>query len=101
MRIYAPLLLLTFCCLSPFEDAKAAAKAIAFLGEVQSVDTAHDTVTVKHGEVPGYAVHGTSRYSVENAAVLKSLHPGDDIRATVYPNDYTLHNIRIVYRHAK
>ena len=47
-------------------------------------------------------LRGLSAYSVDNEAVLKSLRPGDDIRAVVYPNENTLHNIRVVYRrHAK
>jgi len=75
---------------------------IQFLGRVLSVDAERHTATIKHGRIPGYAVQGTSAYSVDTEEVLKSLHPGDDIRATVYPSEDTLHNVRVVYRrHAK
>jgi hypothetical protein len=49
-------------------------------------------------DIPGYEAQGTSDYYVDNKAVLNRLHPGDDIRATVYPNDRTLYNLRVVYR---
>jgi hypothetical protein len=88
------------CCLLSAEDSSPA-KAIEFLGEVQSVDALHHTAKIKHVDIPGYAARGTSEYSVENEAVLRKLRPGDDIRATVYPNDSTLHSIRVVYRGRK
>ena len=85
------------CCLLYSEDSRPKT-GIQFLGEIQSVDIAHHTATVKHVEIPGYAAQGTSDYSVDDEPVLKGLRPGDDIRATVYPNDGTLHNVRVVYR---
>jgi hypothetical protein len=74
---------------------------IQFLGRVLSVDAERHTAIIKHARIPGYAVHGTSAYSVDNDEVLKNLHPDDDIRATVYPNEDTLHNVRVVYRRHK
>lgn len=85
------------CCLVSAEDSRPKT-GIQFVGEVQSVDAAHRTAMVKHVEIPRYAAQGTSEYSVDNETALKQLRPGDDIRATVYPNDRTLHNIRVVYR---
>jgi Cu/Ag efflux protein CusF len=85
------------CCLVSAEDSRTKT-GVHFVGEVQSVDAAHHTATVKHVEIPGYAAQGTSEYSIDDEAVLKKLRPGDDIRATVYPGDRTLHNMRIVYR---
>ena len=85
------------CCLVSAEDSRTKT-GVQFVGEVQSVDAAHHTATVKHVDIPGYAAQGTSEYSVDNEATFKQLRPGDDIRATVYPGDRTLHNIRIVYR---
>ena len=87
----------SLCCLVSAEDSRPKT-GIQFVGEVQSVDAAHRTAMVKHVEIPGYAAQGTSEYSVDNETALKQLRPGDDIRATVYPNDRTLHNIRVVYR---
>lgn len=73
-----------------------AVKGIQFLGQIQAVDLLHKKVTVKHGAFPGFVDQGVDDYSVDNETILKQLQSGDDIRATVYPNDGTLHGIRIV-----
>lgn len=96
IRIYL-IAVCSLCCLVSAEDSRPKT-GIQFLGEVQSVDAAHRTAAVKHVEIPGYASEGTLDYSIDDEAVLKRLRPGDDIRATVYPGDRTLHNIRVVYR---
>jgi Cu/Ag efflux protein CusF len=71
---------------------------IQFLGQVQTVDLEHRKVTVKHGAIHGYAERGIFDYSVADESILKRLRPGDDIRATVYPKDRTLYDLKIVYR---
>jgi Cu/Ag efflux protein CusF len=73
-------------------------KGIQFLGQIQAVDLSHKTVTVKHGAIAGFADRGVADYSVDNESILKQLQSGDDIRATAFPNDNTLHGIRIVSR---
>ena len=100
VHIRARFFLFAVCglCSFVFVEDSGRGTAIQFLGEVQSVDAAHHTAKVKHIAIPGYADQGTSEYSVDNEVVLKNLGPGDDIRATVYANDHTLHNIRVVYR---
>jgi Cu/Ag efflux protein CusF len=80
------------------QQPRPAPRSIAFFGRVEAVDSDRKIVTVKHGSIPGYMDSGTTEYSTEEEAVLKRLQPGDDIRATVYPNDLTLHHIQIVYR---
>ena len=89
-------LLVVLFCLSPLADAEEV--GIQFLGEVQGVDATNHIVTVKHAEIPGYAARGISEFTIGNEVALSSLHSGDDIRATVHPNDRTLYNIRVVYR---
>jgi len=76
----------------------SAVKGIQFLGQIQTVDLSHNKVTVKHSSIPGFADRGVTDYSVDNESILKQLQSGDDISATVFPNDYTLHSIRIVSR---
>jgi hypothetical protein len=80
------------------QQSRPAMRAIAFFGRVESVDPARKVVTVKHGKISGYADSGTTEYSTDADEDLKRLQPGDNIRATVYPNDLTLHKIQIVYR---
>ena len=75
-------------------------KGLAFFGRVESVDSERKIVTVKHGKIAGYMDSATNDFSVDEAAALDRLRPADDIRAIVYPNDLTLHQIHIVYRNA-
>jgi len=75
-------------------------RSIAFFGRVETVDSERKVVTVKHGKIPDYTDAATTEYSIEEETVLKRLQPGDDIRATVHPNDLTLRHIQIVYRRA-
>jgi Cu/Ag efflux protein CusF len=69
-----------------------------FFGRVEVVDSERKIVTVKHGKIPDYMDAATTEYSTEEDAILKRLQPGDDIRATVHPNDLTLHQVQVVYR---
>jgi Cu/Ag efflux protein CusF len=80
------------------QPTRPAPRSLAFFGRVQVVDSDRKVVTVKHGKIRGYMDSATTEHSTEEEAVLKRLQPGDYIRATVYPNDLTLHRIRIVYR---
>jgi Cu/Ag efflux protein CusF len=73
-------------------------KGLQFFGEIQTVDLLHKKINVKHGPIPGFADRGVADYSVDNESILKQLQSGDDIRATAFPNDNTLHGIRIVSR---
>src|SRR5580692_8195202 len=71
---------------------------IAFFGRVEAVDADRKVVTVKHGKIPDYMDAATTEYSTDEDAILKRVQPGDDIRATIHPDDLTLHNLQIVYR---
>ena len=93
-----PVALVVFSCSAslPAQPKNSAAKGIQFLGQIQAVDLLHKKATVKHGAFPGFVDQGVDDYSVDNETILKQLQSGDDIRATVYPNDNTLYGIRIV-----
>jgi hypothetical protein len=89
------------CCLVSAEDDGPKA-GIRFFGEIQSGDTTRRAGTVKHVEIPGYAVHGTSDYRLtmepadDGAVVLKRLR--NDISTTLHPNGRTLHNTQLIRR---
>jgi hypothetical protein len=83
----------------PMGAQPAKPKSLAFFGRVESVDSEKKIITVKHGKIAGYIDSGTD-FSVDEAGVLNQLRPADNIRATVYPNDLTLHQIHVVYRSA-
>ena len=99
IRRFALALTCTLCLLDASSNAEgksAALPGIQFFGQIQAVDPIHKTVTVKHGAIPGFADRETTDYSVDDDSILKRLQAGDDIRATVFQNDHTLHGIRIV-----
>ena len=80
------------------EPPRAAPRSITFFGRVETVDAERKAVKVRHGKIPGYMDSAITEYSIPDEAVLKRLEPGDDIRATVHPNDLTLYHVQIVYR---
>lgn len=82
----------------PMGAQQAKAKSLAFFGRVESVDSERKIVRVKHGKIAGYMDSATTDFSVDEPGVLNRLRPADNIRATVYPNDLTLHQIHVVYR---
>jgi hypothetical protein len=71
------------------------------LGRLESINSARKTLVVKHGHIQGYAERGIGVYKVDDETVLGRLRPGDDISATVFPNDQTLYKIHVVYRRAQ
>lgn len=73
-------------------------RGLRFLGRLESINSAHKTLIVKHGHIQGYAERGIGVYKVDDETVLGRLRPGDDISATVFPNDQTLYKIHVVYR---
>jgi Cu/Ag efflux protein CusF len=69
---------------------------ILFSGRVESIDPKLETVAVKHGDIPGFMPAMIMDYPVENHEVLSRVSVGDEIAATVYVGDPTLHDLRIV-----
>lgn len=97
-----PTVILAIGALTPSLSAQPSSpRNIVFFGRVETVDSERKVVTVKHGKIPDYMDAATTEYSTEEDAVLKRLQPGDDIRATVHPNDLTLHQVQVVYRRAR
>jgi len=100
MRSILALVCLLHVTLLRAEQQKPKPNGIALFGRVESIDSARKVVTVKHGKITGYADSGTTEHPVDGEPAAIHLQPGDDIRATVYPNDLTLHDIHVVYRRA-
>ena len=74
----------------------AAKKPILFSGKIQSIDLRHRTVAVTHGEIPGFMPAMTMDYPVDEPSTLARLSPGDEIEATVYVGDPTLHEVHVI-----
>jgi|SRR4051812_35937733 Cu/Ag efflux protein CusF len=67
-------------------------KSYTFRGKVEKVTD--NNLTVNGEKVEGWMEAMTMAYKVDKPEVLKTLKPGDQITATVYDGDLTLHNIQ-------
>lgn len=73
---------------------KPDAKSYTLKGKVTEVGK--DVLTVNHDKVEGYMSAMTMPYKVDKVDILKKVKTGDQIEATVYDDDYTLYNIKVV-----
>lgn len=71
----------------------ATKKSFKFHGKVEAV--ASDGVTVNGDKVDGWMDAMTMKYKVDDPKVLKKVKKGDEITATVYEGDYSLHNVKV------
>ena len=77
-------------------QAAPAKKAYTFRGKVQAVNAGANSVTVNGEKVEGWMDAMTMGYKVDDPAVLKNIKVGDQITATVYEGDMTLHKLQVV-----
>lgn len=71
-------------------------RGIVFSGRVQAVSEGSGRVTVNHGNIEGWMGAMTMTYPVDNPGVLKAIKAGDQISATVFQGDSTLHDVKVV-----
>ncbi len=83
-------LLVAAACLGQAAPAK---KAFTFHGKVQAVSA--DGLTVDGEKVDGWMDAMTMKYKVDDPKVLKTVKPGDKIKATVYEGDMSLHKVEV------
>ncbi len=82
-----------------YAQTAPAKKSFQFHGKVTAV--ASDGVTVDGAKVEGWMDAMTMKYKVDDAKVLKTVKVGDEIKATVYEGDYTLHKVEVAAKPAK
>ena len=88
--------ILVMClALGAFAQQGAKKKEHTLRGKVEAVNATGGTLTVNHGNVPGWMAAMAMAYSVDKPAVLKSIKVGDQIRATVYDGDMKLYNVKV------
>jgi protein SCO1/2 len=85
--------LLAAVCLGQAAPAK---KAHTFRGKVEAVNAGTNSVTVNGEKVEGWMDAMTMGYKVDDPAILKNIKAGDQITATVYEGDMTLHKLQVV-----
>ncbi len=74
--------------------APAASPGHTLVGRVEVIGA--NRLTVNHSKVEGWMDAMTMAYPVDTPSVLSSLKVGDQISATVFDGDMTLHNIKVV-----
>ena len=77
-----------------FAQAPSKKKAHAFRGKIEQVNASTKSLTVNHEKVEGWMDAMTMTYAVDKESILKELKPGDQIKATVYDDDFTLYEIQ-------
>jgi Cu/Ag efflux protein CusF len=86
-------LLIAAVCLGQTTQGK---KEYTFHGKVEAVNKGAKSLTVNGEKVEGWMGAMTMDYKVDDPAVIDKLKPGDQIRATVYDGDYTLHKVQAI-----
>jgi protein SCO1 len=93
IRLCVATVLVAAVCLAQAAPAK---KAYTFRGKVEAVNTGTNSVTVNGEKVEGWMDAMTMGYKVDDPAALKNVKAGDQITATVYEGDMTLHKLQVV-----
>lgn len=65
-------------------------------GRVVEVTPGEKQVVVQHPEIPGYLKAGKMQYGLKDPALFQILKRGDRIEATVFSDDYTLYDVKVV-----
>lgn len=78
------------------EDHKEVKKAFMLHGKVEAIDASAKKVTVNHEKIEGLMDAMTMAYGVDKPETLDQIKVGDQIEATLYKGNYTLHNIKVV-----
>lgn len=89
-------LLIAAACLGQSAPAK---KSFQFHGKVESVSP--DGITVNGDKVEGWMDAMTMKYKVDDPKILKKVKVGDEITATVYEGDFSLHKVQVAGKSAK
>jgi protein SCO1/2 len=94
--VLALTLLMAMFCLAQAPSGK---KSFTFHGKVESV--AADGMTVNGDKVEGWMDAMTMKYKVDDKKILQKVKPGDEITATVYEGDISLHKVVVVGKSGK
>jgi Cu/Ag efflux protein CusF len=92
ISVLAAALLMAVLCLGQ----AASKKEYTFHGKVEAVDKSGKTLTVNGENVPGWMGAMTMSYKVDDPSIFDRVKAGDQIMATVYDGDYSLHKVQIM-----
>ncbi|HWF10124.1 MAG TPA: copper-binding protein [Bryobacteraceae bacterium] len=101
-RLYRWIAVSMLACLmaaAGWAQAPAGRKSYTFHGKVEAV--AADGLTVNGEKVEGWMDAMTMKYKVDDPKILKTVKPGDQITATVYQGDMSLHKVQVAPKTSK
>jgi Cu/Ag efflux protein CusF len=98
-RVVCALGLALLMAVASFGQAPAGKKSFTFHGKVEAV--AADGLTVNGDKVEGWMDAMTMKYKVDDPKILKQVKAGDEITATVYEGDSSLHKVQVTGKPAK
>src|ERR1700758_984822 len=101
-RLYRTVALLSLTVLlaaASWAQAPAGKKSHTFHGKVEAV--ADDGITVNGEKVEGWMDAMTMKYKVDDPKILKKVKVGDEITATVFDGDLSLHKVQVATKPAK
>ena len=78
-----------------FAQAAPAKKSYTFKGKVEGVNAKNKSLTVNGEEVKGWMEAMTMDYKVDDPSILQKVKVGDQITATVYDGDDSLHKVQV------
>jgi Cu/Ag efflux protein CusF len=90
LALAASLLLAAVCF------AQSGKKEYTFHGKVEAVNKSGKSLRVNGEKVEGWMGAMTMDYKLDNPSILDKVKPGDQIMATVYDGDYTLHKVMVM-----
>jgi protein SCO1/2 len=96
--VFAAGLLMTAVCLGQASPGK---KEYTFHGKVEAVNKSAKSLSVNGEKVEGWMDAMTMNYKVDDPSILDKLKSGDQIMATVYEGDYTLHKVKAMGKNAE
>lgn len=97
ISILAGVLLIAAVCIGQTATDK---KQYTFHGKVEAVDKSAKSLRVNGEKVEGWMGAMTMNYKVDDPSILDKLKPGDQIMATVYEGDYSLHKVKVMGQNA-
>ena len=92
-RVITVLTLALLIAAVSWAQAPAGKKTYTFHGKVTAV--ADDGLTVNGEKVEGWMDAMTMKYKVDDPKILKKVKAGDEITATVYEGDFSLHKVQV------
>lgn len=82
--------------LSSLEAQEATKKSFVFHGQVVDVNRTTKRLVVHNENIEGWMGEMTMAFAVDDPSAVDRVKAGDQITATVYEGDFTLHDVRVV-----